>query len=457
MPAAMARPIRDMHSGTVSPESAPSPHDDAGVRAALLELGCADRDSLAIGGVPMRELLRRFGSPLYAFDGAALRRRARAVGAAFGPQFALLWSVKANPSVALARILREAGCGAEIASLGELEVALAAGFPASLLRFAGPGKTRADLAVALQRGVGVFHVECESEVDDLAELAGRFAMRAACAVRVNLTGRQHGGRLRMAGAGARFGVDQDRALSLLSRIRDDGRLTLRGLHSYSGTQVFDAAAFVESSRALCELADEWESALGSALEEIDLGGGFGVATYLGDPAFDLEAAAHGVRKLVEDPSRSHRRHFVELGRYLAAPCGVYAASVVRKKPGCGRVHLALDGGMHHCAVAAGLGSVLKRPPLLVHADRLRAQDREVVAVGGPLCTPQDQFAEAVALPRCEPGDAIAVLAAGAYGLTSSPFGFLSHAAPAEALVEDGEARVVRSRGAATDALRGQSP
>lgn len=435
----------------------PSPHDDASVRAALAELGCVGSDALAVGGVPVRDLLRRFGSPLYAFDGDTLRRRIRAVRAAFGAGVSLLWSVKANPSLALSRILRDEGCGAEIASLGELEVALAAGFEAAELRFAGPGKTRDELAEALDRGVGVIHVECESEVDDLAALASGRGRRAACAVRVNLTAAQHGGRLRMAGAGARFGIDQDRARALLRRIHSDQSLTLRGLHAYSGTQAFDAATFVESSRALCELADAWEVDLGVPLPEIDLGGGFGVATYLGDPSFDLDAAARGVRELLDRPWRRGRRHFVELGRFLTAPCGIYATTVVRKKQGCGRIHVALDGGMHHCALAAGLGSVLKRPPLLVHIDRLRDAGREAVAIGGPLCTPQDQFAEAVSLPRLEEGDAIAVLAAGAYGLTSSPSGFLSHPTPAEALVEGGVARVVRARGAALDALRGQSP
>ncbi len=456
MKAAVAVQHRGMHSASVSSEHAPSPHDDASVRAALAELGCADHDELAIGGTAMSELLRRFGSPLYAFDGDALRRRAVELKNALGPGFSLLWSVKANPSLALARILRNAGCGAEIASLGELEVALAAGFSASSLRFAGPSKTVAELAEAFDQGVGTFHVECESEVDDLAAIARARGRIAACAVRVNLSSAQHGGRLRMAGAGARFGVEQGRALSLLRRIHQDPVLSMRGLHSYTGTQVFDAAQFVDSSRALCELADEWESALGAPLEEIDFGGGFGVATYLGDPSFDLQAAVAGIRRLVAHPARAQRRHFVELGRYLAAPCGVYVSTVVRKKSDGARVHIALDGGMHHCALAAGLGAVLKRPPLLVHAGCLRSMDREVVAVGGPLCTPQDQFAEAVALPRLVPGDAIAVLAAGAYGLTSSPIGFLSHPTPAEALVEAGVARLIRARGTAADALRGQS-
>ncbi len=436
--------------------TAPSPHDDPAVRNALATLGCEGQRELQLGGVPLRELLRRFGSPLYVFDAATLRARARSVIAAFGPRIAVLYSIKANPSVALAHILRDEGCGAEIASLGELEVALAAGFAADRLRFAGPGKTKDELASALDRGVGVFHVESESEADDLASLARARSRTATCAVRVNLTGKEHGGRLRMAGQGSRFGVDQERAFALLQRIRDDDALSLRGLHAYSGTQCFDAAAFVEQSRTLCELADEWESRLGAPIPEVDLGGGFGEATYAGDPTFDLQTAADGVRRLVEHESRAHRRHFVELGRYLTASCGVYAATVVRKKPGGGRVHLALDGGMHHCALAAGAGAVLKRPPLLVHAYALQEPSRETVAIGGPLCTPQDQFADAVALPPFTPGDAVAVLAAGAYGLTCSPVGFLSHATPPEVLVEHGEARVVRARGSDLDALRGQS-
>jgi len=212
---------------------------------------------------------------------------------------------------------------------------------------------------------------------------------------------------------------------------------------------------VAHARALAAHRDRIERELALPLPELDLGGGFGSAHYLGDPAFDLAAAGRGLRELVEAHDHPDRRWFVELGRFLAAPVGVYAAAVVRTKTSGGRRHLILDGGLHHCGVAAGVGTVLRRPPLLVLATALRAPAKASFAIGGPLCTPQDQLAGELQLPDCGRGDLLAVLGAGAYGLTYSSTMFLSHPTPAEVAVERGAARVVRERGQPADALRGQ--
>ncbi|MGE3354852.1 MAG: alanine racemase, partial [Planctomycetota bacterium] len=358
----------------------PDPGADPAVRAALAELGCGSADQLHIGGLPARELLERFGSPLYAYDADVLRRRVAAVRAALGPRVDLLYSIKANPGVAVTAALRAAGTGAEIASLGELEVALAAGHDPAALRFAGPAKTDAELDAALRRGLGCVHVEAPDEVAALATVAGRSGLRAGVAVRVNLAQEAQGARMRMGGSGARFGVDEGAVPAVLRAIAAAPALELRGLHVYAGTQCFDAAAFAAAARALCERAAGWERDLGVRLDELDLGGGFGVATYLGDPGFDLDAAGRAVQALVAAHDRPGRRWFVELGRYLVAASGVYLTRVVHRKTGGDRVHLAIDGGLHHCAIAAGSGSVLRRPPLMVAADRLRTAATEVVAV-----------------------------------------------------------------------------
>jgi diaminopimelate decarboxylase len=136
---------------------------------------------------------------------------------------------------------------------------------------------------------------------------------------------------------------------------------------------------------------------------------------------------------------------------------VFLTRVLRSKASGGEAHAALDGGMHQHAAATGAGTVLRRAPLLVCAFDLQRAHGTPVTLGGPLCTPADQFADQAPLGPLEAGDAIAVLHAGAYGLTYSPHGFLSHATPAEVLVGDGEPRVVRARGSAHDALRGQTP
>ncbi|MBL9079912.1 MAG: alanine racemase [Planctomycetes bacterium] len=435
----------------------PSPTVDPNLAEALRELGCAGATELVLGGMPARDLAQRFGTPLYVFDAAVLARRVARVRAALGPRVELLWSVKANPSLAVTRCLRLAGTGAEVASLGELHLALAAGHAAAALRFAGPGKTDAEIDAAVGLGLGCFHAESRSEVAAIAAAAARHGTRVAVAVRVNLPQELAGARMRMGGRSSRFGVDAEQVPALLRAIGADARLQLAGLHVYAGTQCFDAAAFVQHAQQLVVHAERWERDLGLALCELDLGGGFGTALFEDDPVFDLDAAGRGVRELVAAHDRADRRWFVELGRYLAAPAGVYLTRVVRTKTSGAQRHAALDGGMHQAAAAAGVGTVLRRAPLVVHATRLGEPAGDSVALGGPLCTPADQFGSAVPLPPLAEGDLVALLGAGAYGLSYSPHTFLSHATPAEVLVGDGPPRLARQRGSARDVLRDQAP
>lgn len=432
------------------------PETDTNLQRALAELGSAELDQLCVDGVSAMALAEAFDTPLYVFSANALRRRVERIRTALGPRFELLWSVKANPSIAVTQCLRLAGTGAEIASVGELEVALAAGHLAESLRFAGPGKSDAELTTALARGLGTFHVESLDELQQLAHLASQHAQSAGVAIRVNLPQELKGSRMRMGGRSSRFGIDVEQVPEAVRMIQAHDALELRGLHVYGGTQCFDANAFVAHATALTEQAARWEQELDVRFDELDLGGGFGMAVFQGDPSFDLELAAEGLHKLLAEHDRKGRRWFIELGRYLAAPAGVFLSRVVRQKTSGEQQHVVLDGGMHQAAAAAGLGTIVRRPPLLVVAEQLRELTAQPVTLGGPLCTPADQFAEQLELPKLQTGDLIAILNAGAYGLTYSPTGFLSHPTPAEVLVEDGKPRVVRSRGLPQDALRGQT-
>ena len=427
---------------------------DPDTEQTLRQLGAEPGCALEVDGVPLRQLAERYGTPLYVFSAQRLRAQVEQVQRALGPRVEVLWSVKANPSVAVTRCLREAGAGAEVASLGELEVALAAGHAPSTLRFAGPGKTDLELDLALTRGLGTFHVESMQELQALANLAVTRDLVADVALRVNLPQELKGARMRMGGKSSRFGVDVDQVPDAVRAVLATKSLRLRGLHVYGGTQLFDAAAFVAHARALCEHADAWERELGARFDELDLGGGFGVPVFRGDPTFDLQAAGDGLRALIDEHDRDGRRWFVELGRFLSAPAGVYLAKVVRTKSSGDLQHAVLDGGMHQAAAAAGLGTIVRRPPLVVAVEG-DGEPHAPVTLGGPLCTPADQFCDQLELPKLERGDLVALLNAGAYGLTYSPTRFLSHPSPAEVLVDRGAVRVVRNRGTAQDALRDQ--
>lgn len=413
--------------------------------------------NLRIGAYSAEELVERFGSPLYAFDAEKLRARATTVRSALGERTQVLFALKSNPNAAVCRLLHRAGCGAELASAGELHVALAAGVPGAEMCFAGPGKSVVDLEAALEHGVGCLNLESVAEYEALAALvAQRGGEAPTVALRVNLPRGVKGARMKMGGGKQKFGIDIEDLPGMIRRITDEGAVRVAGLHVYAGTQCFDAEGWVGNAQALVELADRLESETGAPLRKLNFGGGFGVPVHEGDELFDLKAAGEGLQGLIEADGRSDRDYVVELGRYLVAPAGAYLTRVQYLKTTKGRQHAILDGGMHHHAAAAGVGAIIKRPFPVLAVDRIDAPRSEKYALGGPLCTPADELGAGVDLPPLAPGDVLAFLSSGAYGLTFSQSMFLSHPTPAEVLVDGERADVVRERGRPEDALRGQS-
>jgi diaminopimelate decarboxylase len=412
------------------------------------------REVLVIGGLSAATLVERFGSPLYVFDAAGLRASLAAVRGALGPRVDVLYALKANPNAAVAQVLRRAGAGAEVASAGEILIALRAGFEGRQLQFAGPGKHGEDLRLALEHGV-TLNLESAAELEAVAEAAARAGRRARVALRVNPPRDLAGARMRMGGGSAKFGIDAEAAPALAARAEALDGVELLGLHTYAGTQTFDHEGWLAHARFLLETAARVEAAIGRPLLSLNFGGGFGVPVFDGDPSFDLEAAGAGLQALIEADARPERRYFVELGRALVALAGVFLSRVVYVKESHGQRHAILDGGMHHHAAATGMGSVLRRSFPIVKATALRAPPAGPLALGGPLCTPADSFPPGAALPELAAGDLVGFLASGAYGLSFSSVLFLGHPTPAEVLVDGGEAWVVRVAGTPEDALRGQ--
>ena len=422
-----------------------------GVLEGLLRLhGCQPGEPLRIGGIDARELAREHGTPTYVYDAGLLRSRYEAVETALGVE--VLYAIKANPNLAVSAVLRAAGAGAEVASAGELLVADRAGFAPQRVQFAGPGKSLADLTLALRQGIHSINLESPSEYDQLAGLARLERLRPGVAIRVNPKEGVGGSRMRMSGGSRKFGVDEEAVAELITRIHSEDLVDLHGLHCYMGTQCFDAEAWLDSARWLLAFAQEMESRTGVALPSLDFGGGFAVPCHEGDAEFDLQLAGEGMRRLLADEDR---KAFVELGRYLVAPAGVFLTQVLHIKQSQGRRFAILDGGMHQHAAAAGQGSVLRRPYPIVAVRDPRAEDTRPQSLCGPLCTPADDFVSDLSLPTLAKGDIVAILASGAYGLTFSNLRFLSHPSPAEVLVDASRSWLVRRRGRPEDALDGQ--
>jgi diaminopimelate decarboxylase len=412
---------------------------------------------LRVGGLSVSELAGRYGTPIFVYDAQVLRAKWAALRTALPPEFSLYYSVKANPSTAILRQFLAVGAGLEVASGGELVRALAAGCPAELILFAGPGKTEDELELALSHRIGEIHVESAREARQVASIAGKLGVRAPASLRVNPSAGAQGGAMRMGGKAAPFGVDEEGIDEVLAILESDPGIEFKGLHLFAGTQILDHTVLIAQYRHGLALARRVAARRGRPLRTLDFGGGLGVPYFANERELDVQKLGEELRGLMAeiegDPLLAGTRFIVEPGRYLVAEAGVYVARILDIKVSRGKTFLVVDGGMnHHLAASGNLGQVIKRNFPIVVANRLSERPGLTVDVVGPLCTPLDTLAREVALPEARIGDLIGVLQSGAYGLTASPIGFLSHPVPAEVLVDLGRAEIIRSRTAWRDYL-----
>ncbi len=400
-----------------------------------------------IGGVTARDLAETFGTPLFAYDAALIRRSYRALASALDGFASIHYSIKANPNPAVVRVLLDEGAGLEIASLGEFCAALAAGADPSRILFAGPGKRRSELEQVIAAGIGEIHLESFEELAHVEAIGAALGRTIAVALRVNPVAEAQGGAMRMGGKAAPFGFDEEDIDAVVDRVRAAPHLDLAGVHLFAGTQILDAVVLLGQWRHGLAVAGRVAARLGRPLRTIDLGGGLGIPYFAGDGELDLTAVKAGLGPLVDakraDPLIRDAHVLVEPGRYLVGPSGVYLSSVLAAKVSRGQRFLVVDGGMHHHLAASGnLGQVIKRDYPVLAASRMAEPAVSPASVVGPLCTPLDTLARKVELPDMAAGDLVAVLQSGAYGPTASPAGFLSHPAAAEVLVDNGEARLI---------------
>jgi diaminopimelate decarboxylase len=405
---------------------------------------------LLVGGLPVRELAERHGTPLYVYDTATIDRQLSRLQGALPPGFSIWYSVKANPSPAVLGHFLARGCGLEVASGGELAGVLAAGCPAGRIFYAGPGKTEGELEEAVARGVGEIHVESLTEARRIGAIGRRRGERVAVALRVNPSAEAQGGAMRMGGKPAPFGVDEERIDEALDLMEADPALDLRGLHLFAGTQILDHTVVVGQYRHGLRLARRVAARLGRPLHTLDFGGGFGIPYFANETELDVDKLREELRALFADVEGDAlfrgTRFVVEPGRYLVGEAGIFVTRITDVKVSRGKTFLITDGGMnHHLAASGNLGQVIKRNYPITLAGRLGEEPTVAADVVGPLCTPLDTIGRDVALPPASVGDLVVIFQSGAYGLTASPVMFLGHPVPAEIMVADGRAELARPR------------
>jgi diaminopimelate decarboxylase len=413
---------------------------------------------MKIQGIAYTELAERFGTPLYVYDGDVLLARLSELSEALHPALEVFFSLKSNPNVSVFSTLRDGGARAEVCSLLELRTALLAGADPRHIIFLGPGKSDQELEACLQTGVYAIVAESFAEVDRIEQLAADRGVRQRVLLRINPAVLISGSRLTMGGKPRQFGIDEAEVLAagdLTSRYR---HAELAGVHVYMGTRILDTEVVGKNTRYVLDLADRVAAATGIPLEAVDIGGGLGVAYFESEEDLSAASVAKEINPPIEEFARSHpdTRLLLESGRYLTAPAGVYVVSVRYVKESMGELFAVADGGTNHHMAAVGIGSFVKRNFPVQLLNRESAGDElQSWNLTGPLCTPNDTLLKRAALPPLRVGDVLGITRSGAYGPSASPGLFLGHGFPAEVLVRDGEAHLVRSRDLPEDMLRQQ--
>ncbi len=403
--------------------------------AALARLRTAGRD-LLVGGRTVAAIVAGAGrTPVYAYDRQAMSDRVAGLRAALPAGMHLHYAVKANPMPALVRHMAGIVDGFDVASAGELRVALEAGMDPRRVSIAGPGKSVDELRAAVAADITV-HVESQRELAELHRLAGELRTRPRFAVRVNPDFELKAAGMKMGGGAAQFGIDAEEVPGVLRGI-DPERVEFRGFHIFAGSQNLSAAAISEAQNLTLALAERLAREAPGPVLELNIGGGFGIPYFPGEQPLDLAAVGDNLHALSARAKQSLPRAqlIVELGRYLVGEAGYYICRVIDRKISRGRVFLVTDGGLHHHLAASGnFGQVIRKNYPVVMGNRMGEEVTEPASVVGPLCTPLDLLADAMMLPRAVPGDLVVVLQSGAYGFSASPRGFLSHPEPLEVLV-----------------------
>jgi len=391
---------------------------------------------LAISGRKASEWIDEAGgTPLFVYSADMIRRRMADLRAAMPDRLRIHYAVKANPYRPVLELMSDLTDGFDIASAGELDMAITAGLDPGKISFAGPGKRDDELELAIARGV-TLHLESEAEARRALAIGDRIGTRPRLAVRVNPDFELRGSGMKMGGGAKPFGIDQARVPDLARAVIAAGA-EWRGLHIFAGSQALDGEAIAETQANVLNLAAELTREIGAPLPHLNMGGGFGIPYFHGDRPLDIAAIGRELAARFADlpPELTDTEFAIELGRYLVGEAGVYLTRIVDRKVSHDQVFLVTDGGLHHQLAASGnFGTVVRRNYPVAIANRFAAEAEEEASIVGCLCTPLDRLADQAHLPRADEGDVVAVFCAGAYGATASPSAFLGQGPAREMLV-----------------------
>jgi diaminopimelate decarboxylase len=436
---------------STTPEGRPPAFSYRDVRKGLLRRSAGR--VLCCDDIPLTRLAERFGTPLYVYSASTIRERMRAFQRVFRKApHTVCYSIKANSNLAILRFLVAMDCGFDVVSGGELARVLAVDRRvARKVVFSGVGKTREEMDAALKAGILLFNVESESELWALAECAARSRRTARIAFRVNPDVPANTHPYISTGLHKhKFGVPIGEARTLYAKASGTRHLKVAGVSVHIGSQITDVDPFRVTMERVAALVHELRDD-GHKIDYVDAGGGLGIPYEKTNWLEFSDYVAKYAEALLEPLQKLKIHLLLEPGRSIVGPAGALITSVVYRKTNNGKKFLITDAGMNDLLRPSLYNAFHELVPVRVRDGK---QEEETVDVVGPVCETGDFFARDRELPILDEGDLLAILDAGAYGMSLTS-NYNTRPRPAEVLVDGKSVRVIRRRQTVSELLRSE--
>ena len=392
----------------------------------------------------INEIDKKYGTPMYLYDKNIICNNYKRLRSSILPEAKLFYSMKANPVVGICKMLHDMGAGIEVASGGELSIALKAGIPASDIVFSGPGKTESEIQKAVASDIKMINTDSLDEIAIVDRIAAEQHKIMKVGIRINPAVSFSNAKIKMSGVASQFGVEEEKIDMVLNEIHRFENIKVCGFQIYMGTQMLLAEDIIQNTEYALELFLRLANKHSIQLEVANVGGGFGVKYFEKENDLDLEELKTRMNDLYEKykSELDNTEIIFESGRFVMAESGRFITKVLYVKESKGVKYVVCDGGANFHSSAAFLGRFVRNNfPITTFPE---SDEKEAAVIVGPLCTPIDILGQNVMISKnIKKGDYVIVEKSGAYGLTYSPLAFLSHSTPVEILKDDDEYQILR--------------
>jgi diaminopimelate decarboxylase len=402
-----------------------------------------NKQSLYIGGVSVAELATRFGTPLYIYDFDRIRERADAISgvlAQISKSSRAFFAMKSQSNLSILKLINSRGLGMDVVSGGEIERARAAGVPGQDIIFSGVAKSESEIRLGLQENIASFNIESPHEVELLKRLSSDLGRQTRVCLRINpnVDGNTHS-KINTGLAETKFGLSPELAKQLTLEIIQCKHLRLTGVSCHIGSQIFDLNTVKLAALSMKNFARELLS-LGAPLDHIDMGGGLGVPYHQQEVKQESSFTewVNTARMALPDSSFSLR---LEPGRSIVADAGILVTKILDLKPAAAKTFAIVDAGMTELLRPAMYDAYHEAVPVDMVSKEAEYKLYDIV---GPVCETSCWLAAGRSLPKLERLDLIAILTAGAYGMTMAS-NYNCRPRPAEVAVSNGQFKLIRKR------------